>query len=535
MNDVTVSIVTYMSLPHTRLCIKALLASEGVEWEAVLTSNGLPRVAGYFLTLAQQFPKRFRVVENRTNEGFIAPNVKALALTTTPFFLMLNDDTQIPWDGLSKMLDIFANNSKAALVGATGGCSELGADYVGRHGPTLEYVEGSCLMCRTALVKEHGLFDPAIKFAYGEDSDLSLRMRQLGYTIHAVDMDVKHVGGATSRFTPEVHEHFATNHTYLRGKWAMYLQTRKFDPVTPTVAAPTPHVQIVEPPAPVSEPAIQEPAAPKTFKITALTCACNRPEAWGFSELYMRRQTLQPVQWIVLDDDDPKSVCTQSQEYVHNPRWAGTSSLVNKLRYALERDMIKGDALMFWENDDWYAPTWLEVMAAHLERGAIVGEGKSMYYNVRGRWWMQHMNMWHASLCETMVRRDVFPDLLQMCKDNSDAYIDCRLWPTLAGTGNQPPPNCKRVPYVMVDPDMTGRRLSVGIKAMPGKVGYGLGHQIACLSNGHEDPTGAKLVEAIGKEDASRYERFYNPRVEAIGHPQTGRRPRGRPFAKPGQ
>ena len=245
--------------------------------------------------------------------------------------------------------------------------------------------------------------------------------------------------------------------------------------------------------------------------LTVLTCACHRPEAWALSEFYMRRQTLQPVQWIVLDDDTPWSVCTMGQEYVHNTAWAGRGALVAKLRYALERNMIRGSAVVIWENDDWYDPRWLQIVASWLEQGAIVGEGKSLYYNVRGRWWMQHKNMWHASLCETAFRRDTFADMLRILQTNTDPYIDCRLWPGLANLGDQPPADAKLFPYVMADPDVTGMRLSVGIKGMPGKNGYGVGHQYGCLPSGHRDPLGAKLREVIGEEDTQRYDGFYVP------------------------
>jgi hypothetical protein len=57
---------------------------------------------------------------------------------------------------------------------------------------------------------------------------------------------------------------------------------------------------------------------------------------------------------------------------------------------------------------------------------------------------------------------------------------------------------------------------------MPGKAGYGLGHQLHVLSNGFKDPEGKKLVEANGAADAAVYMQFHQPTSTPIGRP-TGR------------
>ena len=61
-----------------------------------------------------------------------------------------------------------------------------------------DYVETSCMMGRTDAVRECGeLFDPAYRFAYCEDSDLSLRLRSRGHEIAHIPLHVEHIGGVT--------------------------------------------------------------------------------------------------------------------------------------------------------------------------------------------------------------------------------------------------------------------------------------------------------------------------------------------------
>jgi len=233
--------------------------------------------------------------------------------------------------------------------------------------------------------------------------------------------------------------------------------------------------------------------------ITAVTCACHRPEAWRLSELWMSRQTRQPDQWLVLDDDEPRTVCTMGQEYIFKAEWRGHLSLLCKLWYAVTANLIRGDAVAIWENDDYYAPDYLKTVASALEGGAdLAGEGRTVYYNVRGRWWFAHPAYPHASLCATAFTRVVFPHLLRQIDTVAainDPNVDSNLWTQYRGKSS------------LLDPAVTGRRLSVGIKGMPGTPGYNMGHDgkwPGCV----DDHDLLKLRALVGA-DTSYYEGFY--------------------------
>jgi hypothetical protein len=231
--------------------------------------------------------------------------------------------------------------------------------------------------------------------------------------------------------------------------------------------------------------------------ITCLTTACHRPEAWALSEFYMSRQTVKPDQWLVLDNDTPQTVCTMGQEYHYWPELSGESSMTKKIHRALQLGLIKGDIIIIWENDDYYAPTWIEWCVDKLKHADLVGEGRNLYYNVRNRWWFDHGNTSHASLCATAMTSRVLPQLLQECNRSSNPWLDDRLWK-----------NC-RLPKKVYDPHVSGKRLSIGIKAMPGLKGYGSGHD---KDSGWaiRDPELKKLRSLIG-EDAEAYAKFHEP------------------------
>ncbi len=228
--------------------------------------------------------------------------------------------------------------------------------------------------------------------------------------------------------------------------------------------------------------------------LTLLTCAHNRPEAFALTERWIGRNTLKPFQWLVLCDSENPTVCTMGQELHYWPEFKGHGSMVNKIKRALEQGLIKGDALSLIEDDDWIAPDYLQWTLGQLQKYDLVGECENLYYNVKHRWWFQHHNRYHASLCATSMRRSVFPFLLECCNETLDPFIDSRLWS-----------NCRLSKFA--SPPENGRRRSVGIKAMPGPKGYGSGHD-RTSGWAQQDPNGLVLKSLIG-QDADIYAQFY--------------------------
>ena len=230
------------------------------------------------------------------------------------------------------------------------------------------------------------------------------------------------------------------------------------------------------------------------MNLTVVTPTGARPEAFKLCERWMARQTLQPHQWIVMDDETPQTVCTMGQEYIFCPQFKGRMSLLNKISFLISSGKVTGDGLVFIEDDDWVTPTWLQFCSEQLEHFDMIGEGISTYYNVRHRFWIQYQNMRHSSLCSTAIRTELLPEVLKLCDTttNKDPFLDQRIW--IDGGGIK----CRKKIF---HPDK--RRDVVGIKGMPGRPGYNVGHgkneQGAVF-----DRSLAKLYSLIGK-DADYY------------------------------
>lgn len=222
----TVSMLCHVALRQAKASIASILKSPE-PFRLILTANGNPDAATYFTQLATEFPN-ITVVVNEKNEGYINPQKHAFSLCDTEIFVMLNDDTLLPPDWLTKIGAEFDKFPTAALVAPYGGCQSLRPDFHGFSGPAFEYLNGACLACKTELMRKHGLFDPHLVWAYGDDADLSLRMRELGYTLHYADFHLQHEVGATSRHVKEVRQNQSINHAYLVDRWSAYLRLRTF-------------------------------------------------------------------------------------------------------------------------------------------------------------------------------------------------------------------------------------------------------------------------------------------------------------------
>lgn len=225
----TVSILTYTALPQAKRCIASVLKST-LPFELILTANGNGAAGDYFEELKAEYGN-IRVIHNSTNCGFIGPNRFAFGLCETPFFVMLNDDATVPPNWLELLVAPFERDVDMAIVGQQRACCSLRDNFYGFPGDRYEYVEFSCAMVRTSIVRELGLFSDYLTFANCEDSDLSLRAREAGYHIACAPFAITHEVGATRKAgIPGLAEAFQKNLAACQRQWADYLKSkdRKF-------------------------------------------------------------------------------------------------------------------------------------------------------------------------------------------------------------------------------------------------------------------------------------------------------------------
>ena len=165
---------------------------------------------------------------------------------------------------------------------------------------------------------------------------------------------------------------------------------------------------------------------------TLLTPTRNRPEAFDLLQQWIEAQThSERYQWIVVNDgQEPYSYRMNQEVLIRTPAESEGPSPHQNLLHAVPS--IRGDKILIVEDDDYYHPDYLKVMAALLDDYALVGEGRAVYYNVRTRRYLLWSNLTHASLAQTGFRAEALPVLIEGCRQGS-AFVDIHLWKSSGG------------------------------------------------------------------------------------------------------
>jgi hypothetical protein len=231
--------------------------------------------------------------------------------------------------------------------------------------------------------------------------------------------------------------------------------------------------------------------------ITCITCTRDRPICMKLCERWMRAQTRQPDQWIVVDDGnpiDPPAGCT----YIQRAHVVGEPTHTLGLNLLAAIPHVTGDLILPWEDDDYLGPNYIARMEEELQTAMIVGTRRCLKYAPRWRLWWQNTNEKHSSLMSTGIRRELLPSLEEAAKHNNP-FIDIRLWERHLYQGR------------LITPLVPNWPVSVGMKGMPGYTSTatmnGRISQGVQKPRGTPDPELRKLREWIGS-DAEAYAEF---------------------------
>jgi len=235
--------------------------------------------------------------------------------------------------------------------------------------------------------------------------------------------------------------------------------------------------------------------------ITLITPTGGRPQAFALCEQFMLAQTYSgALQWFVVDDCLPPTACSAHQlQVVPNPYWSpGQNTQARNLLEAIPHAQY--DCIVIIEDDDYYAPRYLEYMVGLLQSADLVGISNAQYYNVRTRTYRQHSNTHHASLCSTAMRRSVLQMLQVVCQEKAK-WIDIELWARWSGSKSLKSP--------------FNPALVVGIKGLPGRPGIGRGH-IMNPEHGYNTDKDLQMLTTWIGEAARQYKNYYKGAVN--GH-----------------
>lgn len=228
-------IVVHNQIEYVKKCINSIIANTE-NYNLWVFDNGSHDEMRDYLRGKEIEGKIYSHTWSRTNLGFIKPNNYMASQGTSEYIILINSDCEVRqgWD--LAMVNYLCNHPDIGQVGYSGGM--LGADGQGLpeavYGHDIDYLCGWCFCIPRRIYDQVGLFDEQnLEFAYGEDSDLSLRLREQGWQIYSLHNDlVIHHGNKT---IIEVHRErpdylkltFQRNHEHIRRRWSQYLEKRQ--------------------------------------------------------------------------------------------------------------------------------------------------------------------------------------------------------------------------------------------------------------------------------------------------------------------
>ena len=210
MFDISVIIVTYNSSECMQACLDSLWSQKGVDYEVIVVDN-----ASSDDTLLTVRNNRCLLLENEENIGFGRACNLGISRSTGRYIFLLNPDARLTDEGdLAQVCRLMDENLQWGLSGAkvlsSNGSLESppareypGQKHVQRDFSKLpgsiSWVIGAAMVIRRDLCLRLGGFDPAY-FLYSEETDLCLRIRELGYEIGWMEnIVVRHIGGESEK------------------------------------------------------------------------------------------------------------------------------------------------------------------------------------------------------------------------------------------------------------------------------------------------------------------------------------------------
>ena len=253
--ELTVIIVSYNTRALTLRAIETLIDnSAGVSMRIVVFDNASSD--GSAEAVAERFPQ-VEVIASAENLGFAAANNRVAALATSPWLCLLNPDTETYPGAIANILAFAKSHPEAGIVGGRtvfpdGSLNPLSClgdvtpwslltEIIGlsrlfsrsqlfnpegiggwqrddvRH---VDVVVGCFLVVSRKLWQQLGGFDLRY-FMYGEDVDLSMRARKLGYRpMITPDAQIMHlVGASTPKRADKVCTIMRAKATMMREHW----------------------------------------------------------------------------------------------------------------------------------------------------------------------------------------------------------------------------------------------------------------------------------------------------------------------------
>lgn len=202
---ISIIIPIYNALESVKDCLKSLKTNiVFTQTEILLIDDCSNEATKNFLKNFCSQNKKFHLITNNKNLGFIKTCNKGLQFTKADIYVLLNSDTIIPEKFEEKIINCFLSNKTIGLsspITSAGACccinfnkklslNEINALLDKKHKPRyykLLNAEGFCFCIKQEVLNSIGYFDEKYGFGYNEEVDYSYRATSAGWECVLID------------------------------------------------------------------------------------------------------------------------------------------------------------------------------------------------------------------------------------------------------------------------------------------------------------------------------------------------------------
>jgi GT2 family glycosyltransferase len=242
--EASVVVVTLDNLPFTRLCLESVLAHTDEASEIVVVDNGSSDGTVEYLHELARGDARLRPICNGANLGFARANNMGLDVANGDLLVLLNNDTVVAPDWLSRLATYLDEPSVGAVGPVTnriGNEAQVDVEY-GTYGEYLDAARARavrfdrrafeirtlamfCFAFRRDIYERIGGLDERFEVGLLEDDDYSMRLHAHGLRLLCADDVLVHHFGAASfgKLVPsgEYDRVLAANRRRFEEKWGV--------------------------------------------------------------------------------------------------------------------------------------------------------------------------------------------------------------------------------------------------------------------------------------------------------------------------
>jgi len=204
----SIVIPVYNQLGFTRACLQSIAEHTRVPHETVVIDNASTDGTRDYLEQLSRNGDGITVITNQVNHGFTIAANQGMRAATGDCVVLLNNDTTVTPGWLTGLLHVAGSDDRIGIVGPrivnpeTGLVQTIGGLVFRKGGvqappgqglppdsPELQhpfevqYVEGSCMLIKRAVIDAIGYLDETFAPAYYEDTDYCFRAREAGFRV----------------------------------------------------------------------------------------------------------------------------------------------------------------------------------------------------------------------------------------------------------------------------------------------------------------------------------------------------------------